>query len=155
MFTEDTPFLLLKKKMESIRVARFSAEINSLLQLPNNIVTILDVEDKGFVWFFTYCKKGFLQDCEKKTFYAYLDFHQRNTGTRIQARGIAQIITEKEELKFIQDKTPYDNLVLIKLKVMHVEYTDDYSSTSNWKEKIKKNLYHLIFRNHEKVYDFS
>ncbi len=153
MLQEQNPFLAIRRQIERIKVARFSAEINSLLRVPNNIVTVLDVQNDGHIWFFTYCKKGYLQDTEK-TFYAYLDFNERDTGARLQARGVATIV-EDEEAKFLQDNKQEQDIVLVRLKVMHVECMELTSASSGWTEKLWKNLYHLVFPSHEKVYDFS
>ena len=42
MQTKNENIEFLKTKVQEIRIAKFSAEINSLLQLPNNIITTLN-----------------------------------------------------------------------------------------------------------------
>ncbi|MEO6491108.1 MAG: hypothetical protein ABIO04_14285, partial [Ferruginibacter sp.] len=115
---QDTNLLFLKEKIKEIKVALFKSEINSELQLPNNIIQILKIEDDGTIWFFTSCIRDQRENISK-SFYAYLDFHKRGTDCRLQVSGKAIVQDDEDDLFSISN---YSNgtagkMLLIKMKI--------------------------------------
>src|SRR4051812_8750582 len=93
---QDENLVFLKQKISEIKVALFRAEINSELQLPNNIIQTLKVENNGTIWFLTSCS-GYHAKTIERSFYAYLDFYKKGTGCRLQIGGKANIVEDDDQ----------------------------------------------------------
>ena len=74
--TKDERLEFLQKKITELRVALFKAEINTELQLPNNIVSTIKADNKGNIWFFSSCNGNYAKNIDK-SFYAYLEYYQK------------------------------------------------------------------------------
>jgi len=137
----DTTLAFLKEKIEDIRVALFKAEINSVLQLPNNIISTLKVDADGFIWFYTSCNSNYATQVDKE-FFAYLDYYQKGRDSRLRVSGRACII---EGCGSDADKTESANLILLKMKIMQAEYSgNDVEKQQTWVDKIKTTFTELL-----------
>src|SRR6266542_6095366 len=87
--------LFLKEKIKEINVALFKAESDSVLQLPNNIISTLRVDD-GHVWFFTSCAGPYAQHLDKEL-YASLYYYQKGNNC-LQISGKAFVENADEAL---------------------------------------------------------
>lgn len=148
----------LKSKIDDIKIAIFKAEINSELQLPNNIIQTLKVDDEGYIWFLTSCTGNQKQQIDK-SFYAYLDYYKKGTDCRLQLGGRA-ILIEDEEDKFLDmsnySKSTASRLVLVKMKIMQAEYFENKPVESvGLKNKIMYAFNNLFFSPAHRIYDFS
>lgn len=154
----DENLIFLKEKIKDIKVALFKSEMNSELQLPNNIIQTLKVEDDGTIWFFTSCAGDYAQSVAK-SFYAYLDYYKKGTECRLQLSGKATIVEDNDE-SFLNmsnySKSTASRLVLVKMKIMQAEYFENKSlQPASWTEKMKGAISHLFFNPSHRVYDFS
>ncbi len=154
----DENLAFLKEKIKDIRIALFKSEINSELQLPNNIIQTLKVEDDGTIWFFTSCNGEYAQNIDR-SFYAYLDYYKKGTECRLQLSGRATIVEDDGEAFLTMSnysKSTASRLVLVKMKIMQAEYFETKQSVNNvsWKEKVKVAFTHLFAPAH-RIYDFS
>ena len=154
----DENLAFLKEKIKDIKIALFKSEINSELQLPNNIIQALKVEDDGTIWFLTSCTGDHAKSIDK-TFYAYLDFYKKGTECRLQLSGRAPIVEDEQESFLTMSnysKSTADRLVLVKFKIMQAEYFETkLQQNISWKEKMKVAINHLFFNPSHRVYDFS
>src|ERR1700753_1893595 len=98
MVTKAENLQFLKQKIHEIRSAKFSADIHSLLQLPNNVITILKADNEGNVWFFT-SSNGVYAGNMDKNFYASLDFYNKASDCRLHIDGSAAIVHDANELQ--------------------------------------------------------
>jgi general stress protein 26 len=148
----------LKEKIGDIKIALFKSEIDSGLQLPNNIIQTLKVEDDGTIWFFTSCN-GNNSECIDSSFYAYLNYYKKGTDYRLHVSGRATIAENDDETLFTMSncsKGVYSRLVLVKLKIMQAEFFENKSSTNmSVTRKIKTAFNHLFLTPAEGIYDFS
>lgn len=151
----DTHLSFLKEKIMDIKVALFKSEINSELQLPNNIVHTLKVDGDGNIYFFTSCN-GFYAEQIDQSFYAYLDYHKK-TDTRIRVSGIATLVKEQTEVELTQTETlQVNSLVLVKMKIMQAEYFDRSQQPHiSFAQKVKSTFSHWFFPSSEHHYNFS
>lgn len=158
LYQQDEHLQFIQEKIADIKIALFKSEINSELQLPNNIIQTLKVDEDGHIWFFTSCTGDYAQNVEK-SFYAYLDYYRKGTDCRIQLSGKASIIDDVDDgFLNISDygKSTASRLVLIKMKIMQAEYFENRVSPNlNWREKIKGLVQHLFFSESHRVYDFN
>ncbi|MEO7263501.1 MAG: pyridoxamine 5'-phosphate oxidase family protein [Ferruginibacter sp.] len=148
----------LKSKIDDIKIALFKSEINSELQLPNNIIQTLKVDDEGHIWFLTSCSGNHKQHIDK-SFYAYLDYYKKGTECRLQLGGKA-ILVDDEEDAFLSmsnySKSTVNRLVLIKMKIMQAEYFENKPTENvGLKNKIMYAFNNLFFTPAHRVYDFS
>ena len=157
-FKHDNNLVFLKEKINLIKIALFKSEINSELQLPNNIVQTLRVEDDGTIWFFTTCR-GNPARFINKSFYAYLDFYKKDTGCRLQLSGKANIVDNDYESTFSSwdgySKEGYTT-VLVKMKIMQAEFFENKIITDiSWIERIKGIINNLFLPPTHRSYHFS
>lgn len=155
---QDENLDFLKEKIKDIKIALFKSEINSELQLPNNIIQTLKVEDDGTIWFFTSCN-GYHADNIDRSFYGYLNYFKKGTGCRLQLSGRATIVKNDVDGLFSMSnysKGTYGRLVLVKLKIMQAEYFENNPLTNiSWTEKIKTTINHLFLVPTHRIYNFS
>lgn len=154
---QDENLDFLKEKIKDIKIALFKSEINSELQLPNNIIQVLKIADNGTIWFFTSCI-GKQAESIDRSFYAYLDFYKKGTDCRLQISGKA-VITDDDEGLF--DMSNYSkgissSIILVKMKIMQAEYFETrHTDNVKWTEKIRSAFNHLFLADQHRVYDFS
>lgn len=154
----DENLIFLKEKIKDIKIALFKSEINSELQLPNNIIQTLKVEDDGTIWFFTSCNGEYAQNIVK-SFYAYLDYYKKGTECRLQLSGRATIVDDDGEAFLTMSnysKSTASRLVLVKMKIMQAEYFETKQQQHvSWKEKMKGAFNQLFLQPSHRIYDFS
>ncbi|MDB5202263.1 MAG: hypothetical protein JWQ27_1672 [Ferruginibacter sp.] len=154
----DENLSFLQEKIKQIKVALFKSEINSELQLPNNIIQTLKVEDDGHLWFFTSCAGDYAKSIER-SFYAYLDFYKKGTDCRIQVSGKATIVEDDAEdflLMSNYSRSTAGRLVLVKMKIMQAEYFENKTTPMiSWKEKLRGAFQNLFYTPSHRVYDFN
>ena len=158
MLYRDENLSFIQEKIKDINIALFKSEINSELQLPNNIIQTLKVEDDGYIWFFTSCTGNHAQAIEK-SFYAYLDYYKKGTDCRIQLSGKANIIDDNDDAFLTMSnysKGTVGRLVLVKMKIMQAEYFENkHQINLSWKEKLKGAFQHFFFSESHRVFDFN
>ncbi len=84
----------LRSKIEEIRIALFKAEMDSVLQLPNNIISTLKVDDEGYIWFYTSCNGTYAPQVQKEF------FHTLTTIKRGEIR-VYELVEEHALLKVV------------------------------------------------------
>lgn len=161
MHNNGENFGFITEKIKEIKVGLFKSEINSELLLPNNVIQVLKVDDDGHIWFFTSCN-GRQAANINKTFYAYLDFHKRGTGSRLLLNGIAFIVDEEGDVNELITQSNYSrsvvsSLVLVRMKIMQAEYFEGHEQQRNTslKDKIFNSIYSLFSDTNHKIFDFG
>lgn len=149
MHTRDKNLRFLQKKIGEIKIAMFKAEIDPLLQLPNNIISTLRTDDEGNIWFFT-SFKGNLTKYIYRSFPACLEFYQKGGSFRICTNGKADIV-QSNEVAFSSDK----NKVLVRFKILHVKYFENKPlSYSSLKIRIREFFSNIFSSSHYREFDF-
>ncbi len=157
---DDENLLFLKAKINEIRFAIFKSEINSELQLPNNIIQVLKVEEDGTIWFLTSCHGEHSKTIDR-SFYAYLDFYRKGTGCRLQLSGNATIAEDDNEVflamsNYSQGVASSGRLVLVKMKMMQAEYFENKTEpVGSITDKFKFYFHQLFLSTPHKTYNFS
>ena len=152
MFTNDDNLSFLQKKISEIKVAMFKADIDSVLQLPNNIVSTLKTDSDGNIFFFTSCNGKHAKNIDKG-FYAYLEYYQKGGAYRLRVSGKASIVPDDSVAHATEMN---DNIVLISFKIMHAEYFENKAlmPTSSFKTRVK-DFFTEIFSSHNyRKFDF-
>ncbi|MEO6584591.1 MAG: pyridoxamine 5'-phosphate oxidase family protein [Ferruginibacter sp.] len=154
----DENLVFLQDRIKEIKIALFKSEINSEIQLPNNIIQTLKVENDGTDWFFTSCTGDYAKSIPR-SFYAYLDYYKKGTDCRLQVSGKATIVEDEDETFLTMSnysKSTTSRLVLVKMKIMQAEYFENKARQPlSWTEKMMGAFNHLFFNPAHRVYDFS
>ena len=156
---QDNHLSFLKSKIHEIKVAIFKPEMNSELNLPNNIIQVLKVEEDGTLYFFTSCAGNYAGHLDR-SFYGYLDFYRKGCEGRLMVSGKAEIVETDEEDLLSQSnysKQTANRLVLVKLKMMQAEFLE--SGIQQHRESFIDRMRHVVSQwfltPTHKVYDFS
>lgn len=142
--------LFLKQKIEEIKIAHFKAETNSILLLPNNIISTLKVDEQGYIWFFTACKRPYTEYRDEEL-YVSLNYYRKENNSRLLINGKAFIETECSEFPKLNSQ---DKIILLRVKIVQAEYHKNRASSS-FKEKIRSAINYITAGNSHKLYDFS
>ena len=155
MQTNNEGLLFLKEKIEEIKIALFKADTDSLLQLPNNIISTLKVDEDGYVWFFTSCIKPYAQYIDKEL-YVSLDYYRKENNCRLLITGKAFIENDCEDVDTDEMKEEFDKMVLLKTKILKAEYFENKPfSKVSIREKIKSVFNFIVTTDDHKMFDFS
>ena len=154
----DSNLEFLKERIKDIKIALFRSECYSELQLPNNIISTLQMDDEGNIWFFTSCAGDYANHVDK-SFFASLDYYRKGTDCRIRVSGRAVVVDDDDE-SFLTisnySKGTKGRLVLVKMKIAQAEYFENKQAANlNWKEKIKEAFNHFFFAESYRIYDFN
>jgi len=158
MLTKDNNLEFLKQKIAEIKVARFRAEMNSELQLPNNIINTIKVDDLGNIWFFTSCNGMFAKNLEKD-FYAYLEYNQKGGAARLRISGKAVIVHDDTPTYTRSTSTASlsDTIVMVRMKMMNVEYFENKveAHSASFPTRIKDFFVDMFYPQNNKEFKFS
>ena len=153
---QDRNLDFLKARVREMRVAVFRSEKNIASQLPVNIVKTLTVEDDGTLLFFTCCNGEEIID---QPFYAYLDYNNKASNSRLKVSGKATVVEEEESGLFTIHNYPkgsYGRLVLVKMKIMQAEFFENKTFANiSWTERLKNVVDLILPLSSHKVYNFS
>ena len=156
-YRHDEHLVFLQHKIKEIRIALFNSEMNSELQLPNNIVETLSVEDDGTVWFFTTCNGNHARFIDS-SFHAHLSYYKKDTGSRLRLSGKAVIVEDDENTIFAESDYSTDlyKTVLVKMKIMQAEFYENKPVTNDitWTEKIRSAITGLFLAPAHRVFNF-
>lgn len=149
----------LQKKIGEIRIAMFRPEMDSELQLPHNIVSTIKTDDDGNIWFFTSCNGQYAKNIDPN-FYAYLDYNQKGGAYRLCISGKATIVQDDpadHASRLHAHNSISNQVVLIKMKIMHAEYFENKAlqSTSSFKTRIRDFFTEIFTSHHYRQFDFS
>ncbi len=156
-YNQDENLVFLKEKINEIKIALFKSEINSELQLPNNIIQTLRVEEDGTIWFFTTCNGNYAKFLDK-SFYAYLSFYKKDTGCRLNLSGKAKVIDNNNDLLDVNEDLgakAYTS-ILVKMKIMQAEYCENKNTPAiSLTQKIKTAINSIFVSPNHRFYNFS
>lgn len=124
----------LQEKIQEIGSAIFFNLSDSVLKLPTSIVSTLQVDDYGFVWFFMQKPKQSLNEFDHE-FPVRLDYFRKGTRCFLQVTGKGWVVSDPEEMNRLEnlpDETrqlAMREMVLVKVKIMKAEYFETKSAT--------------------------
>jgi general stress protein 26 len=127
----------LQEKIREIGSAIFFNLSNSVLKLPTSIVTSLEVDDYGFVWFFIQKPKQNVREFENE-FPVRLDFFRKGKDCFLQVNGKGWVVTDPEEMNaFVTlpdeaKKLALNEMVLVKVKITKAEYYETRATRQSW-----------------------
>jgi general stress protein 26 len=117
----------LQEKIREIGSAIFFNLSDSVLKFPTSIVSTLQVDDYGFVWFFIQKPKQNISQFEME-FPVRLDFFRKGTRCYLQVQGKAWVVHDPEEMNRLEDlpeevkKLALNDMVLVKVKIQKADF---------------------------------
>jgi hypothetical protein len=123
----------LQEKIQEIGSAIFYNQSESVLKLPTSIVSTLQVDDYGFVWFFVQKPRQSLKEFDME-FPVRLDFFRKGTKCYLQVMGKGWVVSDPEEMNSLDGLTneakalALNEMVLVKVKIMKAEYFETRST---------------------------
>lgn len=116
----DNNLQFLREKVYSLRTALMYTMSNSLIKVPNNIVTALRIDDEGYLWFTCTASAQHLNAYET-SFPVRLHFFKKGIGYYMELSGKASIIKNYE---VDRDRKEGDPSLLIKMNILNAEYVE-------------------------------
>lgn len=152
MATENN-LAFLKDRINEIKSAILYNMTSELVRIPVSIISILRMDENGWLWFFVKKPSQLMTEYEK-SFPAHLQFYRKGKPFYIHVSGHAVVTDDEEILKeFAMPETETEtialqNLALVKLKMMKVEYYEQKSEAT--RPAVSKspfqNLYTTLFK---------
>ena len=133
----------LQEKIKEIGSAIFFNQSDAVLKLPTSLVSTLQVDDYGFVWFFVQRPKQSLQEFDKE-FPARLDFFRKGSTCFLQVSGKGWLVTDPEEMNHLEGMTEearhmaIHEMVLVKVKILKAEYYEPRAAVRHswWQQAV-------------------
>ncbi len=146
------PLGFVQEKVSELQSALFFPTNKAVLKIPTHIVTIMDIDELGQIWFLIPKPMQSIHEFDKE-FPAKLDFFRKGKPFYLKIQGKGFIITDPEEINSIScvdesTKCSVRNseLVLIKVKIQFADYVESVRTEgSNWIAKTKTHLYKWFY----------
>jgi hypothetical protein len=128
----------LQQKIEDLNSAIFFNLSDAVLKFPSSVVSSLNVDDYGYVWFFVKKPKQHVNEFESE-FPVRLDFYKKGKSYFLQVSGKAYVVSDPELVNgFVTLPDDAKNaalrdMVLVKVKMLKAEYQETQTTTnSSW-----------------------
>ena len=115
--TSDRNLQFIKEKITAVKSAIMYSMSNDLIKIPNSIVTAVDVDDEGHLWFVCTPPALGLEYCSN-SFPARLHFYRKGTTFHIAVSGKAEIVNAAYE------DMDRKGLLLMRMDMANIEYTE-------------------------------
>ena len=129
------PGKFLKRKLSELNSALFFAEGDSLFKLPNHLITEMEINDDGQIWFVIPKPAQDLEAFDKE-FPVRLEFFKKGIQFRLKVQGKGRLIenhSEMEELSApnatMYEKVKTEPVIMIKVGVQFVDYTGNMETS--------------------------
>ena len=123
--TKDSNLTEIREKIYRLRTAIMYSMSNEVCKLPNSIVTALQVDDDGQLWFI--CQRPFQNVAEyEDSFPVRLHFYRKGAYFHLEVSGKATIV-DKAQSDYLPDEvSPDSQVLLIRMAMKSIEYTEPY-----------------------------
>ena len=101
MFT-NSQLHFFQEKIYDLGTAVLHNQSQSVLKIPNHIISVIHVDDIGQLWFFVKRPTQRLSEFESG-FYSHLDFARKGKNFFVKVEGKAYLITDPEEINKLPD----------------------------------------------------
>jgi len=107
---------------------------NSLVKLPNDIVTALKIDEEGHLWFLSHHPVQSLKECEQ-TFPVRLHFFRKGFDFYVEVSGKATIVNNNYSISSGLESDDIKNRrpLLIKMTMSNIEYSEPHAKKNKTK----------------------
>ena len=127
----DNNFQFIKEKIARLQTAVMYSMSNNLVKLPNDIVSYVNIDEEGQLWFISHLPQQLVSECERE-FPVRLHFFRKGYDYFVEVSGKATIVSDISS----DDVNKESNAVLIKMTMRNIEYRQPHAK----KEKTKMQL---------------
>lgn len=143
---------ILKSKIMELQSALFFTESVSIVKLPTHVISDVEVDEEGNIWFVIPRPVLHIEAFEKEI-PAKLDFFKKGKDFFVKVRGVAILQTAVEELTNNQalsvemrEKMKEGNMIGVKVKVVDSDMVDNTPKPSqNWLQSSRSHLSSWFF----------
>ena len=147
VMNNDTHLQFISEKITGLKSAVMYSMSNSLVKLPNDIVTAVKVDKEGQLWFLTHHPLHSIKECEQ-VFPVRLHFFRKGYDYSVEVSGKATIVNNNSSDQFQSDNTSLKNSVLVKMSMTNVEYREPHAKKAKTKlELLVAKSYKWLLRN--------
>lgn len=145
----DTNLQFIREKISQLRNAIMYVSSNGLVKLGNDIVTALNVDEEGQLWFITNRPIQPIEECEQ-SFPARLIFYRKGVQYFMEISGKATIVKSDYSTDRSgrgKNSSQKFGKILIKLAMINIEYTEPHAKRpKNRIENLLENWYGWFLR---------
>lgn len=129
------PGKFLQKKLSELNSALFFAEGDSLIKLPNHLITEMDIDDDGVILFVIPKPAQDIAAFDTE-FPVNLDFFKKGKPFRVKVHGKGYMITDRAEIESrcaasvqLRDKAGNEPVIMIRVEITNVDYVGNGSDS--------------------------
>ena len=137
----------LKSKIMELQSALFFTESNSIVKLPTHVISDVELDNEGSIWFMI-PKPAMQIEAYDKEIPAKLDFFKKGTDFFVKVRGTAFLqATPAEELSAgMRQRMEDADVIVVKVQVQESELVDNSPKPSqNWLQASRSQLSSWFF----------
>lgn len=150
--TQKLEQAILKSKIMELQSALFFTESVSIVKLPTHVISDVEVDEEGNIWFVIPKPAMHIEAFEKEIF-AKLDFFRKGLDFFVKVKGTAILQTSIEEFGNNQDlsvemreRMKDENMIGVKVRVMDSDVVDNTPKPSqNWLQSSRSHLSSWFF----------
>lgn len=146
----DKNLTFIKEKIQDLGIALFNCDSKSLLRIPTTIIQTHTVDDNGDILFFINRPQQNINEFDQE-FLVALNYFKKGKNYFMNVSGKARIVKDPEELSYINTLTPTEITnaltyqVLIKVKILKVDFYDNHLAKKNYLLKKTQTLFYGLF----------
>ena len=139
----DSNFRFISEKISELKTAVMYSMSNGLVRLPNDIVTYVNIDEEGQLWFLSHLPHQLLSECERE-FPARLHFFRKGYDYFVEVSGKATIVSDISS----GGSSRENNAVLIKMSMRDIEYREPHAPREKTKIQLMfEKSYKWMLRN--------
>lgn len=143
---------MLKAKIAELQTALFYTESASPIKLPTHVITDIEVDDEGRIWF-TIPKPAMHIDAYEKEVHAKLDFFKKGKDFFVKVKGAATLLVDSEAINSfdtmsseMKAKMSDEKSIGIMVKIEDANFVDNTPKPSqNWLQASRSQLSSWFF----------
>lgn len=140
----------LKSKIMELQSALFFTESKSIVKLPTHVISDVELDSEGHLWFVIPRPAMHIDAFEKET-PAKLDFFRKGKDFFVKIRGIAHLQTDLREANAVLsaemcERMKDENVIAVKVAVIERSLVDNSPKPSqNWLQASRSHLSSWFF----------
>ena len=143
---------ILKSKIMELQSALFFTESASILKLPTHVISDVEMDEEGQIWFVIPRPMQQIEAFEKEI-PAKLDFFKKGKDFFVKITGTAFLIADREEFRnnpslseALREKMSDEKLIGVKVTIQKTELVDNSPKpTQNWLQASRSQLSSWFF----------
>jgi hypothetical protein len=148
----DTQMEMLRSKIVELQSALFFTESSSIVKLPTHVVSDVELDNEGQIWF-VIPKPAMHIEAYDKEIPAKLDFFKKGKDFFVKVRGVAFLQTDGSEANSnealsaeFKEKMNNEEVITVKVKIMDTELVDNTPQPKqNWLQASRSQLSSWFF----------